>query len=70
MPAMPILLLETSNTYNFWTVGPKNTIFFSHEAYCEMHFYKKFKKSKNSVSSSDIDQNRFVHRTNIQSFRG
>jgi hypothetical protein len=34
-----------------------------------VHVYKKFQKSKNSVYSSDTDQNRFVRRTNIQSFR-
>jgi hypothetical protein len=44
MPTLPKLLLETSNTYNFWSVDPKNTIFFPHEAYCEMHVHKKFQK--------------------------
>jgi hypothetical protein len=33
-------------------------------------FTKSFKESKNSVCSSDTDQNRFVRRTDIQSFRG
>jgi hypothetical protein len=33
-------------------------------------FKKSFKKSKNSVCSSDTDQNRFVRCTDIQSFRG
>jgi hypothetical protein len=28
MPALPILLLKTSNIHNFWFVDPKNTIFF------------------------------------------
>jgi hypothetical protein len=46
MPALPRLLLETSNTHNFWSVGPKNTNFFSREAYCEMHLHKKFQKIK------------------------
>jgi hypothetical protein len=44
MPTLPKLLLETSNTHNFWFVGPKNTIFFSREAYCEAHVHKKFQK--------------------------
>jgi hypothetical protein len=25
MPALPILLLKTSNAHNFWSIGPKNT---------------------------------------------
>jgi hypothetical protein len=33
-------------------------------------FTKTFKKSKNSVRLSDIDQNRFGHSRYIQSFRG
>jgi hypothetical protein len=37
--------------------GPKDAFFFS-------------RKAKNSMCSSDTDQNRFVRRTNIQSFRG
>jgi hypothetical protein len=32
-------------------------------------FTKSFKKSKNSVRSSDTAQNRFGHSTYIQSFR-
>jgi hypothetical protein len=28
MPALPRLLLKTSNTHNYWSVGPKNAIFF------------------------------------------
>jgi hypothetical protein len=44
MLALPRLLLETSNTHNFWSVGPKNTIFFPREVYCETHVHKKFQK--------------------------
>jgi hypothetical protein len=29
MPALPKLLLKTSSTHNFWSVGLKNTIFFT-----------------------------------------
>jgi hypothetical protein len=42
MPALPILLLKTSNIHNFWSIDPKNTIFFSRKAYCKMHLHKKF----------------------------
>jgi hypothetical protein len=44
MPALPILLLKTSNVHNFWSIGPKNTIFFSCEAYYKMHLHKKIQK--------------------------
>jgi hypothetical protein len=44
MPALPRLLLETSDTHNFLSVDLKNTIFFAYEAYCEMHLHKKFQK--------------------------
>jgi hypothetical protein len=69
MPALPKLLLKTSNIHNFWFIGPKNTIFYSREAYCKTHLHEKFQKSKNSVISSDTNQNRFVRRMDIWSFR-
>jgi hypothetical protein len=71
MPALPRLLLETWNIHNFWFVGPKNALFFLPAKLIARRMYTKcFKKSKNSVCSSDTDQNRFVRHTDIQSFRG
>jgi hypothetical protein len=65
MPTLPRLLLETSNIHDFLSVGPKNTIFFPAKFSARRMFIKSFKKSKNSVCSSDTNQNRFVRHTDI-----
>jgi hypothetical protein len=44
MPALHRLLLEISNTHNFWLVGPKFWNLCFCEAYSETHVYKKFQK--------------------------
>jgi hypothetical protein len=55
MPTLSRLLLETSNIHKI----------------CETHVHKKFQNiSKNSMCSRNTNQNRFVRRTDIQSFRG
>jgi hypothetical protein len=46
----PLLFIRRSKKY----------VFFFHEGYYEMHLYKKFQKSKNSVSLSNTNQKWFV----------
>jgi hypothetical protein len=69
-PPCPDFSSKLQTSITFGSIGPKNTIFFPVKLAARCISTKSCKKSKNSVSSSDTDQSRFVHHTDIWSFRG
>jgi hypothetical protein len=70
MPALPRLLLKTSNTHNFWFIAPKIMKFVLTRSLLSNACGSKFLNSKNNVRSCDAAQIRFgPHRTS-SSFRG
>ena len=70
-PPCPDFSLKLQTSITFDPYFQKMCFFFLPTKLTARHMSTKcFKKSKNSLCSSDADQNRFIRRTDNESFRG